>query len=385
MIFTTAVIADIHFGAVRPDQLYNELRNEFLDFIENRYIDMIVIAGDFFNSILSLNSQSALRAFAFMKELMYICEKNDIKYVRIIEGTLSHDNYQILNFRMYESNPKVNFKIITTVTEETLDNGIKILHIPEEYMENPLEYYRPFIDKEAKYYDFIFGHGMFKETSFVKEDGENNISKAPIWDSKYLIGLSKGPIFFGHIHTSQIIRKHIYYAGSFSRWVYGQEEKKGFYLIAYDTDTSRYITQFIENKLAKSYDTIKVHLVEFIEKNHNLDHFIEMCKELKKDNLRIQILIESSEKDFSYELGFLKEYYMGKPGYKLDVIDKREKLQQERVEEKVNRLMNDYSFLFQKDIPIETKIHKFIKRKYSKDVSEDKIRDLLNLNIEKND
>ena len=66
-------------------------------------------------------------------------------------------------------------------------------------------------DQTKKYYDFIFGHGMFKETSFTNDDSESYISKAPIWNSKLLVSLCKGPIVFGHIHTSQIIRKHIYY------------------------------------------------------------------------------------------------------------------------------------------------------------------------------
>ena len=55
MIFSVAVIADIHFGAIPPKQLYAELKSEFLDFVEKRYIDMIVIAGDFYNSVISLN------------------------------------------------------------------------------------------------------------------------------------------------------------------------------------------------------------------------------------------------------------------------------------------------------------------------------------------
>ena len=133
-LFNVAVIADIHFGAIRPEQLYTELKESFLDFIKDKYLDMIVIAGDFFNSIISLNSQSALKAFKFMRELVEICEKNEIKYVRIIEGTLSHDNLQILNFQNYESNKKVDFKVITTIREESLSNGLNILYLTEEYM-----------------------------------------------------------------------------------------------------------------------------------------------------------------------------------------------------------------------------------------------------------
>lgn len=380
MIFTTAVIADIHFGAIKPEILYQELREEFLAFLKDKYIDMVVIAGDFYNSIISLNSQSALKSFMFMQELVTQCEMNGVKYIRIIEGTLSHDNFQILNFRMHERNTKLSFKIITKVEKEVLPEGIKILYLPEEYMENPITYYEPFVYVKPKYYDFIFGHGMFRETAFTKDDGESQISKAPIWDSKLLGTITRGPIFFGHIHTSQVIRKHIYYTGSFSRWVYGQEEDKGFYLCAYDTATGKYAVEFKKNKLARPYDTVTLNMSQY---SGDLDSLVATFKKLKQDHLRIQILIDAQEKDFSYELSFLKEYFTGKPGYKLDLVDKREKVQQEQIEAKVNKLLEDYNFLFDKTLPVSTKIHKFIKRKYKREVSEEKIKALLNLDTVK--
>ena len=221
---------------------------------------------------------------------------------------------------------------------------------------------------------------MFKETSFTNDDGENIISKAPILDSKLIGSLCKGPVFFGHIHTSQIIRKHIYYVGSYSRWVYGQEEPKGFYLCAFDTDTKRYATEFIENHGARLYDTIKVFMDTY---NKPVEELVKFARNFKKDNLRVQLIVESDARDYSYEISFLKEYYTGKQGYKLDIVDKREKLLKEQTEEKVNKLTTEYNFLFDNSIPVETKIHKFIKRKYARDVSEDIIRNLLNLNIDK--
>ena len=381
-LFNVVVIADIHFGAIRPDQLYTELKESFLDFIKDKYLDMIVIAGDFFNSIISLNSQSALKAFKFMRELVEICEKNEIKYVRIIEGTLSHDNLQILNFQNYESNKKVDFKVITTVREESLSNGLNILYLPEEYMEDPISYYKDYICKPSKYYDFIFGHGMFKETSFVKDDSESMISKAPIWDSKFLSSICRGPIFFGHIHTSQIIRKHIYYTGSFSRWVYGQEEDKGFYIFTYHMETGKYLTEFIVNKLARKFDTTKVFLEKALE-TQTVDELIKRLKLFKVDNLRIQVLVEALQKDYSLPISIMKEYFTGKPGYKFELIDLREKAQHQQMEEKINKLSSDYEFLFDDNLPVQTKIHKFIKRKYEKDVSEEKIMNLLNINEEK--
>ena len=379
MIFKVAIIADIHFGAISPKQLYHELRSGFLDFIKDRYLDMIVIAGDFYNSVISLNSQTSITAFRFMNELIKICEVNGIKYVRILEGTLSHDNFQIRNFSMYEANPKVDVKIITTVHSEVLE-GMNILYIPEEYMEDPKTYYDQYFNMPKDYYDFIFGHGMFKEVSFVSDDGENTISQAPIMDSKLLGSICRGPIFFGHIHTPTVIRKHIYYVGSYSRWVYGQEEDKGFYICIYDTETSRYLTEFIINKNSRHFDTVKVVLDHY---NKSPEELIAFVKQLKRDNLRLQLIAESGDKDHSYFLSFLKEYYTGKQGYKVDIVDKREKLVKQQTEERVKQILTDYHFLFDNSLPVTVKIQKYIKRKYSKDVSEEFLRDLLNLNVTK--
>ena len=376
MIFKAAIIADIHFGAVPAKQLYYELQEEFIKFIKDRYLDMIVIAGDFYHTVTSLNSSTALWSIQFMNDLVETCVENGIRFIRIIEGTMSHDNYQINNFSIFESREDIDFRVITSVCEECVC-GLKILYIPEEYKEDPKAYYKPFFANHKNYYDFIFGHGMFKETSFVTDDGENIITKAPILDSKLIGSICMGPIFFGHIHTPTVIRKHIYYVGSFSRWVYGQEEDKGFYLCVYDTQSKMYAVEFIVNKEARRYDTMKVLLDKF---NKSPEDLIQYAKQLKVDNLRIQLIIESGERDYSYDISFLKEYYSGKQGYKLEVIDKREKLRQEQTEAKVNQLLTDYNFLFDNAIPVEVKIRKFIKRKYEKDVSDELIRNLLNLN-----
>ena len=381
MIFTTAVISDIHFGAIRPEILYDELQSEFLNFINNHYVDMVVICGDFFNSIIALNSHSALAAFKFMDELIKICEEKEIKYVRIIEGTLSHDNFQILNFKMYKNNKKVNFDIITNVSEEYFEKeNIRVLYLPEEYIDDVKEYYKPYLDKPKKYYDFIFGHGMFKETSFIKDEGESEISKAPIWDSKLLVSLSKGPIFFGHIHTAQVIRKHIYYTGSFSRWVHGQEEDKGFMIFVYDTNSFKYLTEFIKNKKAKKYETLT--LLYNHENDFNAEKIISLSKQIKDenvvDNFRLLIIIEALDRDISYDLAYLKEWFTGRKGYKLEIVDKREKVKKEQIEEKVSRLLTEYNFIFDKNLPLKTKIHKFIKRKYKKEISEEIIESVLN-------
>ena len=153
MIFTTVTIADIHFGAIPANKLYDELKSTFIKYIKNHHVDMVVIAGDFYNSLMSLNSPSALSATQIISDIIESAKENNIRYIRIIEGTLSHDNFQIKQFSIFEKIDGIDFKIITEITTEVIE-GMKFLFIPEEYGKSMNEY-KYFLDVPKKYYDMI--------------------------------------------------------------------------------------------------------------------------------------------------------------------------------------------------------------------------------------
>lgn len=372
-IFVVTAIADIHFGSAKAVNLYCELKETFLKFIKGKNIDMIVICGDYFNSILNLNSKSSHLSVLFMDELVETCKQEGIKYIRIIEGTLSHDNKQLSVFKIYETDNDIDFKIFFNVSEEILEEGVKILYLPEEYIVDKDTYYKEYFSKR-KYYDFIFGHGMFIECSFGANDGESQISKAPIFNSKQIVSICKGPIIFGHIHTRTIIRKHIHYIGSFSRWVYGQEEPKGFEVIMYDTKSSRYLYEFIENKLAPKYDTIVIKNFTHFE---NIEILINFINKFKIDNLRIKVILDKVNEHDKLFITYLREYYTNKSGYKLEIENKVQTEMRKDIENKVNTLLEKYDFVFDKKLPPEIKIQKFIERKNSKLIDLEVIKDIL--------
>lgn len=373
-IFVVAAISDIHFGATKAEVLYEELKESFLNFIKNKKIDMIVICGDYYNSIVNLNTKTSHLSLLFMKELVAICKENGIKYIRIIQGTLSHDNNQLKNFIVFERDKDIDFKVILTVREEYLEEGLNILYVPEEYITNPIEYYKEYFSK-IKFYDFVFGHGMFKETSFTTNDGESSISRAPIFDSSIFENICKGPVVFGHIHVRTNLRKQIHYTGSFSRWVYGEEEPKGFLVFLYDTRDSFTNYGFVKNKLAKKYDTIEVvHIPEDIP----IKSFIKHLNSFKRDNLRIKLIINNHmNTDEAMNLSILREYYSNKTGFKLEIINNAFIEKEKETEEKVNKVLSEYDFVFDKKLPIEDKIKLFINKRYSKEISIEKIKDIL--------
>ena len=285
MKYKGVMIADIHFGALPVERLYNELEI-FLDFIEKKSLDFIVILGDWFDKKINLNSKDAKYSTVFFERICQICIDNDIK-LRIIQGTESHDNSQLEVLEILAKNKPVDFKVFYEVEEEELFPDFNVLYVPEEYINSIDEKYGKYMNKK---YDMIFGHGMIQEVKFAAliQSSETTMKKAPIFKSKMLCDMCYGPIFFGHIHTKDIFNDRLYYVGSYSRWKFGEEEDKGFYYVKYENDTKEFEAKFIVNNKAMKYDTIEIYEKESAFYKLNTDNQIKY----------IQSLIQSFEYDF---------------------------------------------------------------------------------------
>ena len=373
------IISDIHFGALKPLDLYNQLKESFLDYIEKlAIIDFIVITGDLFDSRISLNSDHAKVAIQFIKRIIEICRNKNTK-IRIIKGTESHDNKQLDILDIFYNNNDIDFKIINTVSDEYLFDNFKVLYIPEEYMENKDEYYSNYFNNT---YDMIFGHGLVNDVMFIasKQESEITMSKAPVFKTENLINICKGPIFFGHIHTPQIIKKKFYYVGSFSRWSFGEEEDKGFYLVSYVPGNGKYKTEFIKNKLAKTYNTVRIDESSPLF-NENVDNIINnmitFINTFTADYLRFVVSIPEDYENPLLLTNMLNEIFSKFNHVKLVVNNNNKLKQKKNMEEKINLLLDKYGFIFDKNLDHDEKISKFLKIKYNKNIPINKLRDYL--------
>ena len=391
-LFVTAFIADIHFGSSDPERLYNELRANFLNILKGKRIDLVVIGGDTFHNVISMNTITSRYILLFMEKLIKLCKKYRIPHIRIIQGTMSHDNNQLNVFKMYENDPDIDFKIILTLTEELLPEGIKVLYVPEEYLllSDQKEYYSKYL-LNKKYYDMIFGHGTFSESRFTikKQESEIDMSSAPVFDSKYFVTACNGPIYFGHIHKKMTIREHIYYPGSFSRFCHGEENKKGWYLSIYNTSTSKYVHEFVVNDLAPRYVTKQITLNEF---DDIYEEVLTKQSIQTYDFIRLKIMIDNETEDVIMKKATIKELSNPIKNLKIEFISKEDK--KKELEEKIitdayesgytenytsfNGLMQ-YLYGETKELKHEEKIQKFISKKYSKNVPIEIIKDVLDL------
>ena len=374
-IFVLAFIADIHFGAVKSNVLYDQLKEYFLKVIEDNPVDMIVFGGDMFHNIITMNYSTSHIVLMFMENVIDICTKKGIKYVRVIQGTVSHDNNQLHNFHMFEDRTDIDFKIIMNVTKETLANGICVLYIPEEYMKNPEIYYGEYLDNPKEKYDFIFGHGMVEEVAFVakSQESENTMSKAPIFTSRKLFDVCKGPIFFGHIHQRTTVKKRLFYPGSFTRWKHGEEEEKGWYLCAYNKEDGTFTNQFIENKMAPVYITVSVDITE--ENAKSPEDIVSTIKKIPADY--IKLVIRTGEIDANFAIQYINGVFKNSSNIKVEVKDTIKEKHGLHEEEIMDELMNKYNFIFKDGMDIYDIIQSFIKVKKGKDIPIEVIKDEL--------
>lgn len=375
MKYNILSVGDIHFGYYPAELLYNEFKL-VIQTIENRELDVVVIVGDYFDTRLSLSSPHSVYAIKAFSELLKVCERKNIK-LRMIRGTSSHDpENQLNNLATMANTTNCDFKLFNTVDEEDLFPDFKVLYIPEEYMEDKDAYYKIYFDKK---YNAIFGHGMFEETSFSSK-AHDNIKKYPIFNSTFMENLCDGPIVFGHIHKSQIIRDRIIYTGSFTRSRFGEEEDKGFVISTYDTNAKNTEHEFIVNEKATKYDTIEITTKSQIFTmllNDQINYIKDLIIKYKKDKLRIKIIIPDDYNNSVTFIDSINTVFNDDKNIQINFIENRKEKMQKEAKEKVDLLMTKYGFIFDKNIPYDIKIQEFLKIKKGKEIPIERIRQLI--------
>lgn len=384
MKYTGCILSDLHFGSTNSDNFYNELKLSFLDYIKYKVkkVDFIVICGDYFDHLLYLNEEPANKACLFMDELVTYAKQNNIK-IRIIYGTESHEcnQYSIFFGKLMDSD--LDFKVIKTVSEENLFPDMKVLYLPEEYIYNKSEYYKNYLQGSQKY-NYIFGHGVIQElmpsaVHVEKSSKNSNRAKVPVFNSNELISSCSGEVYFGHYHVNTEIQNKVFYVGSFSRWIFGEEKKKGFYITEFSPTNYSYKHHFIENTLAPEYLSINYGYDSKIFKNKD-----ELFSELKKieslsdinpnDHVRLVMNIPEEYDDPSSLVSTLNERFKDSKNVKIKLTNGFIKKNQKVNEEYLKETMQKYSFIFDKSMPIEEQGRLFILKKFEKDIPSDIIK-----------
>lgn len=378
MLYKLLVIGDIHFGYYPAELLYKEFKLVINNITKD--IDVVFIAGDYFDTKLSLSSKHSIYAIKTFCDILDKCEQTNTK-LRMIRGTASHDpENQLVNLSSIAKSSKVDFKLYLTVGEEELFPDFNVLYVPEEYMENKDEYYKEFFNKK---YQCIIGHGMFEETNYVTNK-TLNMKKYPVFNSAFIEKICDGPIIFGHIHKSQKIRNRIMYTGSFTRSRYGEEEDKGFIISTYETENNSTDFKFIVNDKATKFDTVSILDISEIFSlllNEQIQFIKEMISTYKKDKLRIKINIPKNYDNTKVFIDSVTTVFGNMENVDIVIMDNTKEETKQKTKEIVDKLMLKYNFIFDKSISYEEKIQQFIYNKKGEKIDLENIRKIINGNV----
>ena len=378
------IISDIHVGAMDLETLYNEYTELFINRIKkDNKLDFVIVCGDFFDHKFYLNDNAAKMSYKMLKDLIEVCKDKDIP-LRFVYGTESHEcnQYDIMNvMKLYD-----NVKVIKFVSDEELLPDLNILYLPEEHVNDMDDYYSKYLSNYDKY-DYVFGHGVIREVMtdlsvHIDNKSDDKRKKTKVFTTKELDNICKGEVYFGHYHINIETDDKFFSIGSFSRWRYGEEERKGFYIVECNTDKEKYSHEYIENTLAKDYKTIRIGYNNEVFTNEDklkesIDGFNNMIKREAYDNIRVVFNIPSNIEHPESTINYIKETLKKSDKIKVEIvngyIDEKRKIQKEKVNE-TNQL---YSFIFDKNLPLEDKTSKFISITYNKEISSSDIKKYL--------
>lgn len=245
-------LADLHFGAFDPKLQYQILMEQvYTKILSLPKVDIISIDGDIWNNKVMSNSDASMYACKFVDALVYVSKLKNATLI-LLSGTYSHDFDQLKLFYHYMDRNELegtDIRVITNIQFEYI-KGARILMIPELNGVSE-EVYQKFFNQSG-WYDEAFVHGTFEGSVYGNMvSGNSRLLTAK--DFLYC----KGFAISGHVHKSGCFQGFYYYCGCPYRWKFGEEEAKGFLIVAHDLDTQIHYVEF-EEISSYRYDTIYV-------------------------------------------------------------------------------------------------------------------------------
>ncbi len=253
------IISDVHLGN-KNNTIREIIAN--IDLFFNNYkprtdkLKIIFIAGDLFDRLLDMSEDGIDELMLWLGRIITYCTFNKIK-LRVLEGTPSHDWCQSSKIASIISllQSDIDYKYIDTLDIEIMkDLDISVLYVPDEWNSDTqvtFNQVRELMQSNGlNKVDIAIMHGQFTYQLPFKA------IKAPRHDEASYLSIVKHYIHIGHVHQFSFYER-IVAQGSFDRLIHGDEEPKGaVYAIIRDKGEDEYF--FIENKLAKTFLTIKI-------------------------------------------------------------------------------------------------------------------------------
>ena len=376
MKYNGIFLADLHIGDMPMQQLEHELKEGLYPYLERKDLDFVIFGGDYFGHRLFLNDENSALAMRVLNEI----EKRlkPAAKIRMIYGTKSHDEDQYDSFSILRD--RRDFRIIKHVEEEELFPDLHVLYLPEELLYDTEEYYKDIFAKKDRY-NLICGHGIIQEimqkAAQAVSEKKNVSRRVPVFRSGALESICTGLVLFGHYHVHQVLSDRVIYAGSFSRWKFGEEAPKGFLQITYNTEKERnhrWKWKFIENPFAQTYTTIGFGYGDTIfqsteEMQQKMDHFESLVKSDQFDHLKLEFNIPEDCENAEYYMEFLKERFKRDPSIKVNITNGYIAKRREEDKKSIDADYEKYAPLFDPNRELEDQVSFFVDVEYHKEIS----------------
>jgi DNA repair exonuclease SbcCD nuclease subunit len=327
-------IADLHFGAFNPKIQYQILQEQFLSKIKDLpQIDLISVDGDIFDHKVMSNSDVVLYASLFIDNLVSICRDKKATLI-LLHGTYSHDYDQLKMFYHYMDDKSVDVRVITQIQFEIV-KGCRILCIPELYGVDESIYRHYFF--ESGWYDEAFVHGTFKGAVFGDNVGAGRLLTEE--DFIYCTGVA----ISGHVHKGGCFNGFYYYCGCPYRWKFGEEEDKGFLILAHNLDTRYHYTHF-EKIESFRYDTIFLDDLISNDPKVIIDYINNLQQTQGIDFIKVKVRFPVNGSDKT----IINNYYRNNPNTFVEFMDISE-IEEQKKEEQIKQ-DEEYSYLLDNSI-----------------------------------
>lgn len=331
-------LADLHFGAFEPAKQYQILVEQVLnDLYQLPVIDIISIDGDLFDHKVMSNSDAALYASKFVADLVHLTKMKNATLI-LLAGTYSHDFDQLKLFYHYMDNSQnygVDVRVITNIQFEYI-KGARILMIPELNGVDE-EVYQNFFNQSG-WYDAAFVHGTFEGSVYGNlTSGSSRLLTAE--DFKYCTGIA----ISGHVHKAGCFQGFYYYCGCPYRWKFGEEEEKGYIILAHDLDTQVHYVDFRPIKSFR-YDTIFLDQLVSEDPKKICDYINQRRVNDGIDYIKVKFRVPIP----GYNKTIINNYYRNNPTTFVEFMDTVEVEQQKQKEAILNS--GQYSYLMDSSI-----------------------------------
>jgi len=246
--------SDLHFGNTRidPDRLAANFRVHILSKLSE--IDLMIVAGDFFDTALALSDHVTPSVMMVMYELLETAARHDVT-LRFLRGTVSHERNQCQYFPILQTQNgfQNDLGYFDTIALEYIERfDLRLLYLPDDLPYPNADAVLQIVRQKLKErgwesVDYAVVHGYFEH---VVPAGAH---QPKITYQKAQFDFVKRYVLIGHVHTPSIVDNFIYH-GSFDRLAHGEEEPKGF--ICLDDDGTTAHVRFVQNTDATPFITL---------------------------------------------------------------------------------------------------------------------------------